>query len=420
MSEQSETTGIRSGIEEQLEWQREVYLDLHRNPELSMQETRTQEKIETRLQDLGCSVQRIGGTGVVGVLVNGDGPVIMSRADFDALPVKEQTGLDYASTATTTDDSGRTIDLMHACGHDMHVATLLGAAGWMHQHQGEWAGTFIALFQPGEETAAGAQAMIDDGLTEKVPAPEVVLGQHVMPYQSGQLGTTAGPILSAGDSIEITLHGSGAHGSMPHLSVDPVVLASSIVMRLQTVVSREVAPSSFAVLTVGSIQSGSKSNIIPVTATLLLNLRTYDDDVRSTMIAAIERIVRGECEAAKCPQEPEFRYFDQYPLTDNHEEPTEKVTEALRAEFGDDAVQHQDPLTASEDFSRLPDAFGVPYTFWTVGCISTQRMEKAASSDAAADQIAPNHSPFFHPDIDPTLEIGTRAHIAAALAYLGR
>lgn len=417
MSDQSE---IQSEIQEQLEWQREVYLDLHRNPELSMQETRTQGSIETRLQELGYSVQRVGGTGVVGVLDNGDGPVIMSRADFDALPVQEQTGLDYASTATTTDDDGQTIPLMHACGHDMHVATLLGAAGWMIQHQDRWAGTFIALFQPGEETAAGAQAMVDDGLTEKVPAPQVVLGQHVMPYEAGRLGTTTGPILSAGDSIEITLHGSGAHGSMPHLSVDPVVLASSVVMRLQTVVSREVAPSSFAVLTVGSIRSGAKSNIIPATATLQLNLRTYDDAVRATMISAIERIVRGECAAADCPREPEFRYYDQYPLTDNHDEPTQKVTEALRAEFGDDAVQHQDPLTASEDFSRLPDAFGVPYTFWTVGCVSRQRMEKAASSEAAADQVAPNHSPFFRLDIDPTLEIGTRAHIAAALAYLGR
>ena len=408
---------VFDAVQEQLEWQREVYIDLHAHPELSMHETRTSGIIAERLEGFGFEVQRLGG-GVVGVLANGEGPVVMNRADFDALPVQEKTGLDYASTETTTDEDGRTVALMHACGHDMHVAALLGAAGAMAAHQEAWSGTFIALFQPGEEIAAGARSMVDDGLTEKVPAPEVVLGQHVMTHEAGTIGTKAGPILSAGDSIEITLHGSGAHGSMPHLSVDPVVLASTIVMRLQTVVSREIPPSSFAVLTVGSIQAGSKSNIIPATATLLLNMRTYDEDVRSTMITALERIVRGECEAAGCPQEPEFRYYDQYPLTDNDDDVSAKVTEALRAQFGD-AVFEQSQQTASEDFSIVPSAFGVPYAYWTVGGVSKERLEKAESCDDPADQIAPNHSPFFYPDIDPTLETGTKAHLAAALAWLG-
>lgn len=288
----------------------------------------------------------------------------------------------------------------------------------MAAHQEAWSGTFIALFQPGEEIAAGARSMVDDGLTEKVPAPDVVLGQHVMTHEAGTIGTKAGPVLSAGDSIEITLHGSGAHGSMPHLSVDPVVLASTIVMRLQTVVSREIPPSSFAVLTVGSIQAGSKSNIIPATATVLLNMRTYDEDVRSTMITALERIVPGGCEAAGCPQEPEFRYYDQYPLTDNDDDVSAKVTEALRAQFGE-GVFEQSPQTASEDFSIVPSAFGVPYTYWTVGGVSKDRLERAESSDDPADQFAPNHSPYFYQDIDPTLESGTKAHLAAALAWLG-
>nr|WP_269449230.1 amidohydrolase [Kocuria palustris] len=404
-------------MQEQLEGQREVYIGLHAHPELSMHETRTSGIIAERLEGFGFEVQRLGG-GVVGVLANGQGPVVMNRADFDALPVEERTGLDCASTETTTDEDGRTVPLMHACGHDMHVAALLGAAGAMAAHQEAWSGTFIALFQPGEEIAAGARSMVDDGLTEKVPAPEVVLGQHVMTHEAGTVGTKAGPILSAGDSIEITLHGSGAHGSMPHLSVVPVVLASTIVMRLQTVVSREIPPSSFAGLTVGSIQAGSKSNIIPATATVLLNMRTYDEDVRSTMITALERIVRGECEAAGCPQEPEFRYYDQSPLTDNDDDANAKVTEALRAQFGE-AVFEQAPQTASEDFSIVPSAFGVPYTYWTVGGVSKGRLERAASSDDPADQIAPNHSPYFYPDIDPTLESGTKAQIAAALAYLG-
>lgn len=409
--------GVFDAVQEQLEWQREVYIDLHAHPELSMHETRTSGIIAERLEGFGFEVQRLGG-GVVGVLANGQGPAVMNRAGFDALPVEERTGLDYASTETTTDEDGRTVPLMHACGHDMHVAALLGAAGAMAAHQEAWSGTFIALFQPGKEIAAGARSMVDDGLTEKVPAPEVVLGQHVMTHEAGTIGTKAGPILSAGDSIEITLHGSGAHGSMPHLSVDPVVLASTIVIRLQTVVFREIPPSSFAVLTVGSIQAGSKSNIIPATATLLLNMRTYDEDVRSTMITALERIVRGECEVAGCPQEPEFRYYDQYPLTDNDDDVSAKVTAALRAQFGE-AVFEQSPQTASEDFSIVPSAFGVPYAHWTVGGVSKDRLERAASSDDPADQIAPNHSPYFYPGIDPTLERGTKAHLAAALAWLG-
>ena len=410
--------GVVDAVQEQLEGQREVYIDLHAHPGLSMHETRTSGIIAERLEGFGFEVhQRVGG-GVVGVLANGQGPVVMNRADFDALPVEKRTGLDYASTETTTDEDGRTVPLMHACGHDMHVAALLGAAGAMAAHQEAWSGTFIALFQPGEEITAGARSMVDDGLTEKVPAPEVVLSQHVMTHEAGTIGTKAGPVLSAGDSIEITLHGSGAHGSMPHLSVDPVVLASTIVMRLQTVVSREIPPSSFAVLTVGSIQAGSKSNIIPATATVLLNMRTYDEDVRSTMITALERIVPGGCEAAGCPQEPEFRYYDQYPLTDNDDDVSAKVTEALRAQFGD-AVFEQTPQTASEDFSIVPSAFGVPYTYWTVGGVSKDRLERAESSDDPADQFAPNHSPYFYQDIDPTLESGTKAHLAAALAWLG-
>lgn len=232
----SDQSAVFDAVQEQLEWQREVYIDLHAYPELSMHETRTSGIIAEHLEGFGFEVQRLGG--VVGVLANGQGPVVMNRADFDTLPVEERTGLDYASTETTTGEDGRAVPLMHACGHDMHVAALLGAAGAMAAHQEAWSGTFIALFQSGQEIAAGARSMVDDGLTEKVPAPEVVLGQHVMTHEAGTIGTKAGPILSAGDSIEITLHGSGAHGSMPHLSVDPVVLASAIVMRLQTVVSR--------------------------------------------------------------------------------------------------------------------------------------------------------------------------------------
>ncbi|GLB69515.1 M20 family metallopeptidase [Arthrobacter mangrovi] len=411
---------VLAGLDNELEWQRELYQDLHRNPELSLAEHRTAELVQARLAGFGYDVQRIGGTGVVGILANGDGPTVLARADTDALPVTEATGLPYASTATAADENGNTVGVMHACGHDFHVASLLGAAKLMADGRGHWQGTYIALFQPGEEIGAGAQAMLDDGLTAKVPKPDIALAQHVMPFAAGTIGTTQGPILSAGDSVKVTVYGKGAHGSMPHNSVDPVVLAASIVMRLQTIVSRETKPGDFAVLTVGALNSGSKSNIIPDRATLLLNIRTYDMELRGRIIASIERIVRAECEAAGSPQPPEFGYYDQFPLTSNDAAATEQVTGAFRAYFGDDAVFPMKPATASEDFSRIPDAFGTPYTYWTVGGIDPETYHKAVQNGSVAQDIPANHSPFFAPVIDPTLGIATQAQVLAALSYLDR
>ncbi|OZB79130.1 MAG: amidohydrolase, partial [Microbacterium sp. 14-71-5] len=279
------------GLEDQLGGLRELYRDLHRHPELSMLEHRTAQLLEQRLSGLGYAVQRIGGTGVVGVLANGPGPVVLARADIDALPVREATGLDYASTETVQDESGP-VPVMHACGHDMHAAALLGAATLMAGRRAAWSGTYVVLLQPGEEIGAGAQAMLDDGLATKIPRPDVAVGQHVLPFEAGTIGTTPGPVLSAGDSVKVTVYGKGAHGSMPHNSVDPVVLAASIVLRLQTIVSRETPPGAFAVVTVGALNAGTKSNIIPDRATLLLNLRTYDAALRARVVASIERMVR--------------------------------------------------------------------------------------------------------------------------------
>ena len=344
---------------------RDLYRELHQQPELSLEEHQTAERIESELSDLDVEVQRIGGTGVVAVIRNGDGPTVLARADTDALPVSEQTGLDYASKVEGA---------MHACGHDMHVATLLGAVELLATNKDAWAGTYIGLFQPAEETAQGAQAMLDDGLVDKIPTPEVALSQHVMPTEAGTIGTAAGPVLSAGDSLKITVYGRGAHGSMPHNSVDPVVLASSIVMRLQTIVSRETKPGEFAVVTVGALNAGSKSNIIADRAELLLNLRTYDTQVREDIMAAIERIVRAECQAAGSPQEPEFEYYDQFPLTDNDPTVNAKVTEAFTEYFGSDAVYETKPYTASEDFSRIPNAFDIPYTYWFIGSVAPENI----------------------------------------------
>ena len=402
---------VFTSLEQGLEWQRDLYKQLHRNPELSMEEHRTADRIEQELTGFGYQVQRIGGTGVVGVLDNGSGRTVLARADSDALPVTEATGLDYAS---------QTGGVMHACGHDMHVVSLLGAAKLMAAHRDGWAGTYVALFQPGEEVAAGAQAMVDDGLAAKLPKPDVAFAQHVMPFEAGTIGTTAGPILSAGDSLKVTVHGRGAHGSMPHNAVDPVVLAASIVLRLQTIVSRETKPGEFAVVTVGASNAGTKSNIIPDRAELLLNLRTYDVALRERIMASIERIVRGECAAAGSPRDPEFEYYDQFPLTSNDAETTQKVTAAFTEHFGGDRVFHAEPVTASEDFSRIPAAFGVPYTYWTVGSVPADTYRNAVEKGTVSKDIPANHSPFFAPAIDPTLSVATQAQVVAALAYLAQ
>lgn len=388
-------------------WQEELYKQLHAHPELSSQETHTAAEIARRLVGFGYEVQSVGG-GVVGVLGNGSGTTALMRADIDALPVTELTNLPYASTDTAVDDTGATVGVMHACGHDAHVACLLGAAELIAANRDAWSGTFVALFQPAEETAAGGKAMLGDGLVEKVPRPDVAFGQHVLNHAAGVIGTQSGPVLSAGDSIRITVFGKGSHGSMPHLSVDPVVLAASIVIRLQTIVSREVKPGEFAVVTVGSSIAGSKSNIIPDRAVLLVNLRTYDMGVRQQVVDSIERIVRAECEAAGSPQPPTFQYYDQFPLTDNDPQVSATVTAAFRAHFGEDRVISLGRITASEDFSRIPDAFGTPYTYWGLGGFP------------AGKAGPPNHSPFFAPLIQPTLSAGTEAIVVAVMAYLGK
>jgi hippurate hydrolase len=326
---------------------------------------------------------------------------------MDALPDTERTGLPYASGEPATDVTGAVVGISHACGHDVHVTCLLGATELLSRATSAWSGTFVALFQPAEETASGAQAMLDAGLAAVIPRPDVALAQHVLGLEAGTVGTQVGPVLSAGDSIRITLYGKGSHGSMPHLSVDPVVLAAAGVLRLQTIVARETKPGEFAVVTVGSSVAGTKSNVIADRAVLLVNVRTYDDDVRSHVLAAIERIVRAECDAAGSPQPPTFDYYDQYPLTDNDPEVGEAVTRAFSEHFGDDRVVDLGRVTASEDFSRVPDAFGTPYCYWGVGGF------------AAGVEAPPNHSPYFAPLVQPTLDTGTSAIVVAALSHLG-
>jgi amidohydrolase len=410
-------SAILDGLDSIRPWQEEFYRDLHAHPELSHQERRTARNVAERLRRDGCEVhEHVGGTGVIGVLVNGDGPRVLLRADMDALPVHEDTGLPYASQETATDD-GAEVPVMHACGHDVHVACLLGAVALMAQAREHWSGTVVALFQPAEETADGAKSMVDDGLAAIVGDIEVAMAQHVLPMPAGQVGTRVGPTLSAADSMRVTLFGRGAHGSMPQAAVDPVVLAAMIVVRLQTVVSREVAPADTAVLTVGSVAAGTKSNVIPDHAVLQLNVRTYDENTRSAVLEAIERIVRAECEASGSPREPELELFDRYPLTDNDAEVTQKVAAAFADHFGEQAGELP-AQSASEDFSDVPHALGVPYTYWGIGGTDPDVYRSAEAAGRVAQDVPVNHSATFAPVVQPTLDTGTEALVVAALAWL--
>jgi amidohydrolase len=420
MPTSSAASAVLAGLDDIRDVQEEFYRTLHQHPELSHQEDRTGAAVAERLEQAGFDVRRgIGGAGVVGVLANGDGPTVLLRADMDALPVREETGLPYASSDTGIDADGNQVPVMHACGHDVHVTCLLGAAALLARGTHTWHGTLVALFQPAEETGDGARAMVDDDLAQILPGVDVALAQHVMPFPAGQVGTHQGPVLSAADSMRITLHGRGAHGSMPQASVDPVVLAAMIVVRLQTVVARELAPTETAVLTVGSIQAGTKSNVIPDSAQLQLNLRTYSDATRTTVLDAIRRIVTAECQASRSPRDPEFELFDRFPVTNNDTATTERVAAA----FADHFAGRAGPIpqqSASEDFSDIPNTLGVPYTYWCIGGIDPDTYHRAEQAGRISQDIPVNHSATFAPVIQPTLDTGTQALVVAALAWLAR
>jgi hippurate hydrolase len=387
----------------------ELYKDVHRHPELSMQEERTAALAADRLQQAGFDVTAgVGKTGVVGLLRNGDGPTVMLRADMDALPVQEQTGLDYAS---------ETDGVMHACGHDMHVAWLAGASARLAAGRDGWKGTLLVVFQPAEETAEGAQAMIDDGLFARFPKPDVVLGQHVMPAPAGSIGTRSGVMTSAADSFEIRMFGRGAHGSMPEASIDPVVMAAATVLRLQTIVSREIAAAQSAVVTIGALQAGTKENVIPDEAVIKLNVRTFDEGVRTHVLDAIRRIVEAEAQASGAPRPPEITPLDRYQLVRNDPDAVARVRAAFQAHFGGERVVDIPPISASEDFGSFGSEWHAPSVFWTVGGTDAVAYRRAKEAGRLAE-LPTNHNPRFAPVIHPTLETGVETLIAAAGAWL--
>jgi hippurate hydrolase len=397
-----------------------AYKDLHAHPELSMQENRTAGIAAKHLQENGYDVTSgVGKTGVVGLLRNGDGATIMLRADMDALPIREATRLDYASTVTAEDANGNVVPVSHACGHDMHVAWLMGVTALFSQRRDAWRGTLVTVFQPGEETAQGARAMITDGLLDRFPKPDVVLGQHVMVGPAGTISGGAGPITSAADSLQIRLFGRGAHGSMPQASIDPIVMAAAVVLRLQTIVAREVAATEAAVVTVGVLQAGSKANVIPDEAVIKLNVRTFDEGVRKHVLGAIERIANAEAAASGAARPPEITPLDRYPLNVNDKQSSERVAEALRHYFPANRVRHSGPAPASEDFGCFGTAWNVPSVYWFVGGTDPEVYAKA-QAEGRVNDLPVNHSPLFAPVIHPTLQAGVEAMIVGALAWLAK
>lgn len=399
-----------------------LYQDLHAHPELSFQETRTAAIVADHLRGLGYETATgVGRTGVVGMLRNGGGPTALLRSDMDGLPVLEQTGLAYASGARGVDRDGHDVPVMHACGHDMHITCLIGACRALAANRRAWSGTLMVVFQPAEEVGAGAQAMIDDGLIDRFGRPDVVLGQHVAPFPAGFLALHPGTALTAADSLKITLFGTGGHGARPEATVDPVVMAAATVMRLQTVVSREVAGTDTAIVTVGAMRAGTKENVIPDNAELLLSVRTVDDNVRTRVLDAITRIVRAEAAASGAARDPQVEFVDSFPALVNDESASARTRTALTALLGEGSVVDPGLVTASEDVGGLATASGAPCVFWFLGGADPQAFSAAASADdilRIVKDLPGNHSPRYAPVIEPTLGIGIAALVAAAHAWL--
>lgn len=414
----------------------ELYLDLHRHPELSGAEEHTAARFAAALTAAGLRVERgIGGHGVVGVLANGPGPVVMARAELDALPVREDTGLPYASTATADGpDGGGPVPVMHACGHDMHLACLAGAAAVLAGAPDRWRGTLVVVGQPAEETLSGAAAMLADGLYRRFPVPGEVLAQHVVPLPAGMVAHAQGPLLAGSTTLEIVLHGRGGHAATPQLAADPVITAAAVVLRLQTVVSRETGPGEPLVLTVGSVRAGTPGagNVIADSATLQVTVRAFSDAALNRAVAAVHRIVRAESAASPepAPPDPVVRVLSRSGPTVPDTGLTTAVRRAHEAAFGPQRVTRWQPSMATEDFALYGDAgldlHGVPGIrtgYWMLGAVGP-RQWTAAGSAAGADTarrlaaLPPNHSPRFAPHPRLTLEAGIAAMTVAVQARM--
>lgn len=387
-----------------------LYLDLHEHPELSGHETETAAKLAGKLKAAGYEVtEPVGGTGVVAVLKNGTGPTIMLRTELDALPVEERTGLPYASKVHAKDDAGRDVAVMHACGHDAHMASLLGTAEIMARSKNTWHGTLILIGQPAEETIGGAEGMIKAGLFSRFPKPDAIVALHVgNELPAGTVSITPGIYNTNSDSVRITIYGKGGHGAAPHTTVDPIVIAARTILSLQTIASREVKPGELAIVTVGYIRAGTKNNIIPEQAEMGLTIRTYKQEIRKQVLSAISRIAKAEADAAGAPREPLVEHYEQTDAVYNEPALAERLRAPLEAALGKDHVEITGPITPSEDFSYFVEQ-GVPGFYFSLGGADPQ---KFAEAKAKGEHLPSNHSSLFAPDVDPALHTGIAAEVA--------
>jgi hippurate hydrolase len=397
-----------------------LYRDLHANPELSMQEVRTPAKLAAEIRKLGFEVsEHVGKTGVVAVMKNGPGPVLLLRADMDALPVTEQTGLPFASKVRGKSRSGVETGVMHACGHDTHVTSWLGTARRLAAMKDRWSGTLVMILQPGEETVEGARAMLDDGLFTRFPKPDYILAFHdAASLPAGQIGITPGYALANVDSVNITVHGVGGHGAYPQTTRDPIVLASRIVLALQTLVSRENNPFDPAVVTVGSFHAGTKNNIISDEAKLQLTVRSYPVEVQKKLIDGIRRIARGEAIAAGLPKDkmPEISISETAPSTFNTAQFSDRLRTLFTDHFGAQRVVETKPIMASEDFSQYwrADESKQAVIFW-VGGTPRDKWEAAGGDETRLPGL---HSPLWAPDADAVISTAIEALTVASLDVL--
>jgi len=396
------------------------YIDLHGSPELSRHEEKTAAKLAARMKSLGYEVtEHVGGYGLVAVMKNGAGPTVWIRTDLDALPIKEQTGLKYASTVTTKSDAGETVGVMHACGHDVHMTSWVGSAALLAAAKNRWHGTLVFIGQPAEETLSGAQAMVKDGLMERFPKPDFVLGMHDTNFlPAGQVGIVSGPASAASNAVDIVFYGKGGHGAQPHRTIDPVVMAARTIVTLQTIVSREVNPFDPAVVTVGTFHAGTKRNIIADEAKLELTVRSYKPEVQKQLLEAIERIAKAEALAARAPKEPTV-FVDEKEASEvviNDPGLAARLMASLKRGLGDANVVASDPTTGSEDFGVYGRIAGVPSIQLRVGMVEPSEFAKAK----AAGKTTPGaHTAQFAPDRERTLRTGVAAFTVAALDLLG-
>jgi amidohydrolase len=387
-----------------------MYLDLHQHPELSSHETRTAALLAQRLRQLGYEVtEKVGGTGVVGIMKNGSGPTVMLRTELDALPVEEQTGLPYASKIRAKDDSGRDVPVMHACGHDLHMSSWWGTAAIMARTKDTWHGTLMLIAQPAEETMSGAKGMVGDGLFTRFPKPDIGVALHdTNSMFAGQVGVTPEFAWANADSLRITVFGKGGHGARPETTVDPIVIAASIVVRIQSIVAREIRTGETSVITVGYIQAGTKNNIIPDQAQMGLTVRSYKPEIRRHLLAAIERIANGEAEAGGAEKMPLIEKYESTSAVYNDPILTRHLAATLETALGKSNVVVQSPVMIAEDYSVFVEQ-GVPSFYFTLGVADPEKLKQAK---AAGKELPSNHSSLFAPVAEPALRTGITAEVA--------